>query len=198
MISNIALCLLLVVVPGLSQDSDDGPIRGFLSQTASAQRGWEAKFRLYPNSGKLQDYMKRLSARPHHVGSPYLEFAPLQNGVDALTRSAEHYEKAFAGAGANGGQALTQAHSANPVLIESESRLTDPQGLPDRLWFQHQIYAPGFYTGYGVKTLPGIREAIEQAKWQEANAQIVRVGRVLSDEAALLESAAAILEHAAR
>jgi N-acetylated-alpha-linked acidic dipeptidase len=57
--------------------------------------------------------------------------------------------------------------------------LTRPEGLPRRPWFRHQIYAPGFYTGYGVKTVPGVREAIEQKQWSEANQQIEIVARVI-------------------
>jgi N-acetylated-alpha-linked acidic dipeptidase len=129
---------------------------------------------------------------------PYLAFAPLQNGAEALALSADRYEKALARASLNGGAALARARSVNRTLIESERRLTDPQGLPGRPWFQHQIYAPGFYTGYGVKTLPGIREAIEQKKWQEAGAEIELVGRILAGEAALIDSAAGIIEHATK
>ena len=84
------------------------------------------------------------------------------------------------------------------MLIETERRLTDSKGLPRRPWFGQMIYPPGFYTGYGVKTIPGVREAIEEKKWDEANAEIVRVGRVLSDEAALIDRAAAALEQAAQ
>jgi N-acetylated-alpha-linked acidic dipeptidase len=128
---------------------------------------------------------------------PHLDFAQLLNGVDALEASAGRFETAFANASRNGGAALYRAASSvNPLLIASERRLTDPQGLPGRPWFQHQIYAPGFYTGYGVKTLPGIREAIEQNQWQESNTEIGIVGRVLTDEAALVSSAASLLEEA--
>lgn len=45
-------------------------------------------------------------------------------------------------------------------------------GLTRRAWYKHTLYAPGLYTGYGVKTLPGIREAIEQRNWEEAQQQI--------------------------
>ncbi len=86
--------------------------------------------------------------------------------------------------------------AVNEKLLQSERKLTSPQGLPGRSWFKHQIYAPGFYTGYGVKTIPGVREAIEQKKWKEADAEIVLVGRVLQDEAALIDSAATELEKA--
>ena len=129
---------------------------------------------------------------------PFLSFAPLENGQAALATAAEHYDKAFAKAQANGGAALTRANGVNAMLIEAERHLTDSKGLPRRPWFVHMIYAPGFYTGYGVKTIPGVREAIEEKKWDEANAEIVRVGRVLSDEAAHIDRAAAALEQAAQ
>jgi N-acetylated-alpha-linked acidic dipeptidase len=121
---------------------------------------------------------------------PYLSFAPLENGIEALTRSAERYEKAMATA------ALDRASMrvVNQRLIESERRLTDPAGLPRRSWFKHQIYAPGVYTGYGVKTIPAVREAIEQKRWAEAESEIARVGRLLTAEAALIDSTAAELE----
>jgi N-acetylated-alpha-linked acidic dipeptidase len=84
--------------------------------------------------------------------------------------------------------------AVNQKLILVERGLTLPDGLPGRPWFQHQIYAPGFYTGYGVKTLPGVREAIEQKNWKQADEQIVRVGKVLEKEASLIDEAAAGLE----
>jgi N-acetylated-alpha-linked acidic dipeptidase len=121
---------------------------------------------------------------------PFLSFAPLENGVEALARSAERYEKALAKAAL--GRASLQA--VNQKLIESERRLTDSAGLPGRPWFKHQIYAPGVYTGYSVKTIPAVREAIEQKRWAEAETQIARVGRVLAAEAALIDGAAAELE----
>jgi N-acetylated-alpha-linked acidic dipeptidase len=71
-----------------------------------------------------------------------------------------------------------------------EQSLLLPNGLPRRPWFRHQIYAPGFYTGYGVKTIPGVREAIEQKQWVDANAQIESVARVIEGYAAEVEKAA--------
>ena len=79
------------------------------------------------------------------------------------------------------------------MLRDSEYTLTLPDGLPGRPWFRHQIYAPGVYTGYGVKTIPGVREAIEQKRWSEAGPQIERAAGVLEREAALVERAAAEL-----
>jgi N-acetylated-alpha-linked acidic dipeptidase len=82
----------------------------------------------------------------------------------------------------------------NARLIQSERQLTDPAGLPRRPWYRHLLYAPGFYTGYAVKTLPGVREAIEQKAYAEAEAEIVRVARALDRETALIDAAAADLE----
>ena len=65
----------------------------------------------------------------------------------------------------------------------------DPKGLPGREWYQHMIYAPGMYTGYGVKTLPAIREAIEERRWDEANQYIGVVSRALNAYSERLDSA---------
>ena len=127
---------------------------------------------------------------------PHLNFAPLQNASDALTHSAERYQRALEKATKNGELALSPAslQALNAKLIESERKLASPEGLPGRPWFQHLIYAPGQYTGYGVKTIPGVREAIEQKKWKEAEEQIVRAANALQDEATLVDSAAQELE----
>jgi N-acetylated-alpha-linked acidic dipeptidase len=123
---------------------------------------------------------------------PHLNFAPLENALDTLNRSAAEYHKAFEKAGANGGAELASSSLAevNKLLIESERRLTNSEGLPNRPWFKHQLYAPGFYTGYAVKTVPAVREAIELKQWKQADEAIVVVARVLENEAALISSAA--------
>jgi N-acetylated-alpha-linked acidic dipeptidase len=115
---------------------------------------------------------------------PYLNFAPLDNAADDLSRASEAYEKAFAAAGGPPTSA-----DLNTKLIKTERLLTDAGGLPNRPWFENLVYAPGFYTGYGVKTLPGVREAIEQKRWSEADQQIVRVAKALQNEADLLDEA---------
>ena len=127
--------------------------------------------------------------------APFLNYAPLDNAVETLARASAEYGKALARANENGGAALASASLAevNRLLIESERRLAIPDGLPSRPWFKHQIYAPGFYTGYGVKTMPAVREAIELKNWKLAEQSIATVARVLEDEAALISSAAAQL-----
>jgi N-acetylated-alpha-linked acidic dipeptidase len=81
----------------------------------------------------------------------------------------------------------------NGLLIQSERALTSDAGLPGRPWYKHQIYAPGAYTGYGVKTLPAVREAMEQENWKQAEQQVPVVAKVLEDEAALIDSVTALL-----
>jgi N-acetylated-alpha-linked acidic dipeptidase len=71
-----------------------------------------------------------------------------------------------------------------------EQKLTREHGLPGRPWFRHHIYAPGFYTGYGVKTLPGVREAIEQYDWSLASNQISILADVLHEFSASINEAA--------
>ncbi len=115
---------------------------------------------------------------------PYLNFAPLENASDELTRAADVYEKALSAAGERADAGV------NAKLIRSERLLTDSAGLPNRPWFKNTIYAPGFYTGYGVKTIPGVREAIEQKRWTEVDAQMTRVSQALQKEADLLDEAA--------
>lgn len=120
--------------------------------------------------------------------APHLDFAPMENGVDALTRAAAAYDSASTRALASGRTAEFRAVDAE--LVRSEHLLTSPEGLPKRPWYQHLLYAPGYYTGYGVKTVPGVREAIEQQAWTLADQQIVRVGAALQAEAALVSRAA--------
>jgi N-acetylated-alpha-linked acidic dipeptidase len=141
------------------------------------------------------DPKKPLVVPPVETVPPYLNFAPLDNASDALTRSAAEYRKAFEKINLNGGSVLSSASLAdvNKMLIESERKLTNAEGLPGRPWFKHQIYAPGFYTGYAVKTMPAVREAIELKQWKLADDGIVVVARVLQDEAALISAAAAKL-----
>ncbi|HWG19356.1 MAG TPA: M28 family metallopeptidase [Terracidiphilus sp.] len=125
---------------------------------------------------------------------PYMNFAPLENADAALTASSDRFSKALAAARANGlsinAQKLAQI---NELLMQSERKLTSEAGLPGRPWFKHMIYAPGQYTGYGVKTLPAVREAMDQDDWKQAEAEVPRVAKVLQDEAALIDEVAVLL-----
>jgi N-acetylated-alpha-linked acidic dipeptidase len=135
---------------------------------------------------------------------PFLNFAPLENALAALEHTAQLYDQALAHASENGASALARDNAratlreANSRLISVERTLTSNDGLPDRPWYKHLVYAPGFYTGYGVKTLPGVRESIEQKQWKQADEQIARVGKVLENAGEAIQGAAAELTRAAR
>ena len=107
---------------------------------------------------------------------PYLDFSPLQNVLSDLKTTIEQYDMINL-------NELPEAKKdmLNTMLMDAEQALTSEKGLPRRPWFKHQIYAPGFYTGYGVKTLPGVREAIEQKNWKEAREQITVLSETLSN-----------------
>jgi N-acetylated-alpha-linked acidic dipeptidase len=127
---------------------------------------------------------------------PHLNFAPMQNAVESLTRSAKHYQEAVKQSQSSFADEATAAKlsALNHELIETERRLTNADGLPRRPWYKHLLYAPGVYTGYGVKTVPGVREAIEQKRYAEADQEIVRVSKALQDESQLIDQAATRLE----
>ena len=135
-------------------------------------------------------------APQHEEVPPHLNFAPMDNAVDKLTHSADRYRKALAQrqTGLSEIQAGT-LRALNAKLIESERKLTNDDGLPRRPWYKHLLYAPGVYSGYGVKTVPGVREGIEQKRYPEAEQEIARVAKALDDEAVLIDSAAQLLEH---
>jgi len=128
---------------------------------------------------------------------PYLNFAPLENGAEAYARAAQRYRQAVARLKES--DAVWQSPALkeiNAQLLLLERTFTTAQGLKERPWFKHQIYAPGAYTGYGVKTIPAVREAMEESKWQEADQGSVIVGQVLMKEASLVDSIAQELEQA--
>ena len=124
---------------------------------------------------------------------PHFNFAPLENALEVLQRSALRYGKARAAAEGHAIPADVLAR-VNALLIRSERVLLSPEGLPRRPWFKHLLYAPGVYAGYGAKTMPGAREAIELKRYSEADGEIARIAKVLQDEATLVDSAAGELE----
>ena len=138
-------------------------------------------------------------APPHEDVPPHLSFAPMENAAEKLSRSAEHYQKALLQKQSSLGEIQAATLQAlNARLIESERKLTNDDGLPRRPWYRHLLYAPGVYSGYGVKTVPGVREAIEQKRYSEADQEIVRVANALEQESTLIDSAAQLLEQVGR
>jgi N-acetylated-alpha-linked acidic dipeptidase len=143
----------------------------------------------------VNDPRRPLLAPPKEEVPPHLNFAPLDNAADALASSAQRYQLALAQSWPSGLSTATLAE-LNQKLTQSEHDLTSEEGLLRRRWYKHMIYAPGVYSGYDVKTLPGVREAIEQKHWDEVNSGIARVSKVLDTERDLINSAAEDLEHA--
>jgi len=112
---------------------------------------------------------------------PYFNFAPLKNALDRLQQAADRYAELSEGlSGAS--------QEVNNLLYTSERLLTRNAGLDGRPWYKHHIYAPGFYTGYGVKTIPGVREAIEEREYEKVAPQIAIAASVLNDMAARIET----------
>jgi N-acetylated-alpha-linked acidic dipeptidase len=129
---------------------------------------------------------------------PALNFAPLQNGANALTDAANRYHRAVEAAQPRLAGAPEVVKAVNQRLIQSERELTDQGGLPGRAWYRHLLYAPGTETGYGVKTMPGAREGIEQARYAEAEREMTRIAEALQREARLLDAASSDLERLAK
>jgi N-acetylated-alpha-linked acidic dipeptidase len=121
---------------------------------------------------------------------PFVSFTNLQNAIAHLEKSAASIADQLA-AHPN----PKQADAINQLMYQAEQKLLSTQGLPRRPWFKHTIYAPGYYTGYGVKTLPGIREAIEQRSWNEAQEQIEIAAKSIQAYAAQIDAAATLLQN---
>ena len=117
-----------------------------------------------------------------------IDLQPLRNAVEKVRSSANGYDRALRGQLASG-KKIADVKALNRLLYQSERKLLSDAGLPRRDWFKHQIYAPGFYTGYGVKTLPGVREALEQKYWDEASAQTLISSKTIEAMAAQIDEA---------
>jgi N-acetylated-alpha-linked acidic dipeptidase len=137
------------------------------------------------------DPSKKWSAPDRETPPPALDFKPLEDAAATLKASAAAYDAAAAGVGALPAAKLAQV---NALLRTSERAMTDDRGLPKRPWFKHMVYAPGMLTGYGAKTLPGVREAIESRRWDEAAEFIGRTAEVLRAYAAQIDKATAALK----
>jgi N-acetylated-alpha-linked acidic dipeptidase len=125
---------------------------------------------------------------------PYLNFAPLNNALVRLQDSARRYQTARTRSAAEGRLLSRETgDELDQILMNTERALIRNEVLPRRNWYRHQIYAPGFYTGYGVKTLPGVREAIEQRNWKEAAEQVEVTAAVLQRFTAEIDRATKVM-----
>jgi N-acetylated-alpha-linked acidic dipeptidase len=123
-----------------------------------------------------EDPTKRYIVPLQKAEVPYLDFSPLQNALQELGKSADSLSLVFQ----NNIKTNHMSAAFNQSLYRAEQQLLNETGLPRRSWYKHILYAPGYYTGYGVKTMPGIREAIEQRNWNEAQEQIVTDAKIIT------------------
>ncbi|MBT3326340.1 MAG: M28 family peptidase [Gemmatimonadales bacterium] len=127
---------------------------------------------------------------------PHINFAPVENAVARLEAAAARYDELMASAVSQGLLGGGTGERLNNLLQGMEQRMTREEGLPRRPWFRHMIYAPGFWTGYGVKTLPGIREGLEERAWDEVDMFVDEVAAALNRVSDGLDQAAALLSAA--
>lgn len=137
------------------------------------------------------DPQKSLTLPKEQSPVPYMEFSQLDNALSAVRASAATLKSAMQEASKLDASQLLKF---NACLYQAEQKLLSEQGLPRRPWYRHQVYAPGFYTGYGVKTLPGVREGLEERNWSEAQERIVILAKVLGSFNATLQEAIGILK----
>jgi N-acetylated-alpha-linked acidic dipeptidase len=114
---------------------------------------------------------------------PYIDFSPLENAITSLGKAADHAFEIMSNKEMN----VKETDSQNRLLYRAEQELLLEKGLPLRPWYKHVLYAPGFYTGYAVKTLPGIRESIEQRNFYQAESEIKRAAFSINKLAGYLQ-----------
>lgn len=147
------------------------------------------------DSYRLASDPKKPMAPPVYEGPvPFIAFAALENASNRLSRSAKAYDAALAAAGPLTPQKIA---ALMPLLRDIDQTLVTDPGLPGgRSWYRNMIYAPGRFTGYGAKTLPGVREAIEDRRWGDADTYVALTSKVINAYADRLDKATAILKGA--
>jgi N-acetylated-alpha-linked acidic dipeptidase len=123
--------------------------------------------------------------------TPVIELAALENAVAKLESSAKAFDAAMAAKGA--GLSADKRGKLNAALRDIDQQLLIPEGLPGRSWYKHSIYAPGRFTGYGAKTLPGVREAVEERRFDDANRYAGLTAAAIDRYATRLDAARAII-----
>jgi len=138
------------------------------------------------------DPLKPVGAPAPETETPHIELAALSDAVDHLKKSATTFDSAYADKGSR----LDAARRAklNAMLRDIDQLLLDERGLPGRPWFKNLVYAPGRLTGYGAKTLPGVREAIEDRRFDDANVYAARTAKVVNNYADRLDQAHSVVE----
>ena len=154
-------------------------------------------FQFTDTADTLLRYVVELEKLAETKKDSKVDMKPVRNAVEALRESAQAFEKAYASVGKANSQTLLakkELQNLNALLLTSERKLGNTEGLPRRDWFKHQIYAPGFYTGYGVKTMPQIREGLEEGRFTEAQGGVRTVSAAVNALAAQVSDAAKALQ----
>jgi len=178
-------------------------VRGYVSELKTLREGIAKK--ITETNQSITEGVFDATNDPRHPllppktepAAPFLNFAPLDNASEGLTGAASRFEKAYATSVSSGAGASVFPR-VNALLRQSDEVLLLPDGLPKRPWYEHSLYAPGLYTGYGVKTMPGVREAIEQRDWKLADAEMIRAAAALARETELVTRAAELLERSVK
>ncbi|MBV8896488.1 MAG: M28 family peptidase, partial [Acidobacteriaceae bacterium] len=140
----------------------------------------------------VSGYLDEIEKQAEKSGQK-LDFTALRAQLKQMAESDDKYDAMLKSVEQKGSVDATQLHALNAALMRSERVLTRPEGLPNREWYKHQIYAPGFYTGYGVKTLPGIREAVDSKDWALAQKEAGIVEQCLAQMNQVVNEAVAAL-----
>lgn len=138
-----------------------------------------------------KDPKKSYASPAAKTAVPFLNFSSVENALAQLKTASEEFQKLYPRSVTLD---MAKQTKLNEILYKAERSLLQQNGLPRRNWYRHQIYAPGYYTGYGVKTLPGIREAIEQRNWKEAQDYIEIVAQTLNAYTKQIDEASMILK----
>jgi N-acetylated-alpha-linked acidic dipeptidase len=158
-------------------------------------------FQFVDTADTLLRYVVELEKLAASKKDSKVDMKPVRNAVEALRAAGQAYERAYASVPrVNAAQLLgrQELQQLNRLLLTSEQKLGNTEGLPRREWFKHQMYAPGFYTGYGVKTMPQIREGLEENRFTEAQGGVRTVSAAINALAAQVNEAARILSQTAR
>ncbi|MDH4063437.1 MAG: folate hydrolase, partial [Acidobacteriota bacterium] len=158
-------------------------------------------FQFTDTADTLMRYVVELDKLAAEKKEAQVDLAPVRAAVESLQRAGRSFERAYARVDRADSAALVgraELRTLNSLLLQSERKLGNSDGLPRRDWFKHQIYAPGFYTGYGVKTMPQIREGLEENRPDEAQGGVRTVSAAVNALAAQVEEAAQALQKVTR
>jgi N-acetylated-alpha-linked acidic dipeptidase len=194
----------------LAADADVPIVQTGDFASASAQYVTELKSLADENRRTAENQARMLAANAYDLSAdptkphanpdplkpvPNFDFSPLDQAVAGLKKSASAYDSALT---QNGAKLSPAARAKLLALMQSlDQTLLLDAGLPGRDWYKNLIYAPGRFTGYGAKTMPGVREAIEDERFDDATKYIGLTAAALNAYAARLDQATALLGGAA-